>query len=381
MAENQRDYYEVLGVARDADAKAIKDAFRKLALKYHPDRNKSPEAEERFKEIAAAYAILSDPKKRTQYDAGGFAGVADFTPEDLFAGIDFGDLFGDMGFDFGGGLFDRLFRQQRRGPVRGGDLEMVMQVPLLRIQHGGEETIRLAHPMRCPACKGTGAKAGTAPRTCDACKGTGRKVISHTQKQGVHFQQISTCPVCHGRGTVIEQLCDECHGLGRVEKEESLKINIPAGAEEGMALRVPGHGLPSPDDYPNTGPNTGPDTGGPPGDLYVIVRSQPDPRFERLGADLWCNETLEVADAVLGTHRRIDTLDGSVEVTIPAGTQPDEVLRLRGKGLPVYGSQRHGDFNIRIRVHVPENPSAKERELYEQLRVLGEQRGHKWHWK
>jgi len=376
MAEKQRDYYEVLGVARDADAKAIKDAFRKLALKYHPDRNKAPEAEEKFKEIAAAYAILSDPKKRAQYDSAGFEGVADFTPEDLFAGIDFGDLFGDMGlgFDFGGGLFDRLFGGRRpRGPVRGGDLEVLMQVPLQRIYRGGEETVRLTHPMRCPACQGTGAKAGTTPRTCDACKGTGKKVVSHTQKQGVHFQQISTCPVCRGRGAVIDQVCEECHGLGRVEKEESLKITIPAGAEEGMALRVPGHGLPSPDNHP--------DTGGPPGDLYVIVRSQPDSRFERLGADLWRNETLEVADAVLGAHRRIDTLDGSVEVTIPAGTQPDEVLRLRGKGLPVYGSRRHGDLNIRIRVHVPENPSTKERELYEQLRALGEQRGHKWHWK
>lgn len=371
-AEGQRDYYEVLGVARDADAKAIKDAFRKLALKYHPDRNKAPEAEAKFKEIAEAYAILSDPKKRAKYDAGGFEGVAGFSPEDLFAGIDFGDLFGDLGqgFDFGGGgLFERLFRHQHRGPARGGNLEMLMQVPLLRIHRGGEETVRFSHPMRCPACHGTGAKAGTAPRQCEACKGTGRKVVSHTQKQGVHFQQISTCPVCHGSGTLIDQACEQCHGSGRIEKEESLKVNIPAGAEEGMALRIAGHGLPSPDDQ------------GPPGDLYIIVRSEPDPRFERLGADLWRNETLEVADAVLGTHRRIDTLDGGVEVTIPAGTQPDEVLRLRGKGLPVFGNKRHGDLNIRIRVHIPENPSAKERDLYQQLRALGEQRGYKWHWK
>jgi molecular chaperone DnaJ len=372
MAEKQRDYYEVLGVARDADAKAIKDAFRTLALKYHPDRNKAPEAEAKFKEIAEAYAILSDPKKRAQYDSGGFAGVADFSPEDLFAGIDFGDIFGDLGlgFDFGGGgLFERLFRHRRHGPQRGQDLEVLLQVPLARIQHGGEETVRFTRPVTCPDCHGSGAKAGTAPRQCETCQGTGRKVVSHTQKQGVRFQQITTCPDCQGRGTIIDTPCPTCHGAGRTEKEDSLKVHIPAGAEEGMALRVQGHGLPSPDNQ------------GPPGDLYVIVRSAPDPRFERLGADLWRSETLEVADAVLGIHRRIPTLDGSVEVTVPPGTQPDEVLRLRGKGLPVYGSQRHGDLNIRIQVHIPENPTAKERELYEQLRRLGEQRGHKWHWK
>ena len=171
MATVQRDYYEILGVPRDADAAAIKNAFRELALKYHPDRNKAPDAEEKFKEIAEAYAVLSDPKKRAQYDHGGFAGVADFTPEDLFGGIDFGDIFGDMGFgfDFGGGsIFDRLFRHARRGPARGEDLEIMLTVPLERINTGGEETVRYTRAIVCPACTGSGAKAGTTPRQCEA---------------------------------------------------------------------------------------------------------------------------------------------------------------------------------------------------------------------
>lgn len=365
MAE-QRDYYEVLGVPRDADANAIKEAFRTLAMKYHPDRNKEPGAEEKFKEIAAAYAILSDPKKRAQYDSGGFGSVADFTAEDLFSGIDFGDIFGDRGFgsDFGGGLFDRLFRQQH-GPARGRDLEVTVYVPLARIESGGEESVSVKRPSSCPECRGTGVEGGGDPEKCKTCEGTGRKILSQRHKGGVHYQQIVTCPNCRGKGTFIEKPCSLCTGEGRIEKEERLTVQIPTGAEEGMALRIPGHGLPSPD------------TGGDSGDLYVIVRSRQDSRFERLGADLWRSETVEVVDAVLGTHRRIPTLQGTIEVTIPPGTQPDEILRLRGKGLPVYGSDRHGNLNIRVEVHIPENPSRRERQLYEQLRALGEQREHK----
>jgi molecular chaperone DnaJ len=187
----QRDYYEVLGVAKDADQKAIKDAFRGLALKYHPDRNKAPEAEEKFKEIAEAYAILSDPKKRAEYDLRGHAGVAGFSPEDLFGGIDFEEMFGGFGHDFGGGsIFDRLFRR-RRGPRKGRDLEVVVSVPLERILTGGSETVNAAHPAVCTACQGTGAKAGTAFHDCPNCSGSGRQVKS--EKRGnVSYQQIAT---------------------------------------------------------------------------------------------------------------------------------------------------------------------------------------------
>lgn len=360
MAEPQRDYYEVLGVPRDADVKAIKEAFRKLALQYHPDRNKSPDAEERFKEIAAAYAILSDPKKRADYDAQGFAGVAGFTPEDLFGGIDFGDIFGNhgFGFDFGGGLFDRLFRHARAGPSRGRDVEVVLTIPLQRVNLGGEETVRISRPVTCPDCHGSGAMAGTTPRKCPECKGTGRKVISRQEKGGVHFQQISACLACGGVGAVIDKPCKKCGGRGEVERVESLKVNIPIGIEEGTALRIPGHGLPSRE------PNA------PPGDLYVIVRSESDLRFERVDADLWRSETIELIDAVLGTRLKVPTLEGNSEVTIPAGTQPDTVLRLRGKGLPSFGADYRGDLNLRIEVHIPDHLSAKERKLYEQLRDM-----------
>jgi molecular chaperone DnaJ len=212
MPTTSRDYYDVLGVPRDADQKAIKDAFRTLALQYHPDRNKEPGAEERFKEIAEAYAVLADPQKRAAYDAGGVAGVSGFSPEDLFSGIDFEDIFGGPGFDFGGGgLFDRFFRRQRRpaGPPRGQDLEVELEVPLARVATGGEETVHFRHPAVCPACHGSGAQAGTTPRRCDACHGTGQHVSSR-RESGITFQQITTCPTCHGRGTIIDTPCSEC---------------------------------------------------------------------------------------------------------------------------------------------------------------------------
>lgn len=375
MVDQQRDYYEVLGVPREADAKAIKDAFRELAMQYHPDRNKSPDAEGRFKEIAEAYAILSDPKKRTEYDNRGFAGVEGFSAEDLFANINFGDIFGDSGFgmDFGGGgIFDRLFRHGRPGPVHGRDLEVHLVVPLERINKGGDETVRFARMVTCPTCSGSGAKAGTQPRQCKTCGGSGRKVITRDQKQdkgSIRFQQITVCPDCQGQGTFIDKPCPDCHGRGQIDKEETLKVQIPAGISEATSLRVSGHGMPS-------------DTAGtPPGDLFVVVRSARDPRFERAGSDLWRREVISVADAVLGAKLRVPTLGGDVDVSVPAGTQADEVLRLRGKGLPEFGRQGHGDLNIRVQIHIPEKTSAEERALYEQLRVLGEKNSpEKRHW-
>ena len=384
MATEQRDYYEVLGVAQDADQKAIKGAFRNLAMKYHPDRNKEPGAEEHFKEIAEAYAILSDPQKRAKYDSGGFAGVADFSAEDLFGGIDFGDIFGDignMGFGFnfdsgaprrGGGIFDGLFGRHRQGPVKGRDIEVAVRVDLSVINSGGEQSVRLDHPMTCPVCHGSGAEPGSEPRKCEACGGSGKKVVSKKEsrdQRSVMFQQISVCPVCHGKGTIIDKPCNECHGAGQVEKAESLKVKIPKGCEEGMALRIPGHGLPSPE------------AGGPAGDLYVIVYSAPDPRFERLGADLWRSETITIADAVLGTQIDLPTLDGTIKVKVPAGTQYNEVLRVRNKGLPHFSSDQRGDLKIRIQVRIPQKLSTEERKLYEQLRGLtqtGEEKKHWW---
>jgi molecular chaperone DnaJ len=354
----KRDYYEVLGVPRDASRNDIKDAFRHLALKYHPDRNKEPGAEERFKEIAEAYAVLYDPKKRAAYDAGELTGTAGFTPEDLFGGMHFEDLFADMGFDLGGmGLFERLFRR-RMGPRRGADTRTELFVPLATIASGGEETVTLAHEMPCAACKGSGAAPGTQPRSCVKCGGSGQ--LTHSQQRGnVSVQHITTCPDCKGAGSFIDQPCQACGGTGLTFQEEKLTVKVPQGAEEGMALRIPGRGERSPE------------PGGQPGDVYVIVRTQADPRFERHGANIWQRLPLELVDAVLGTKLKVPTLDGEVEVDLPSGTQPDAVLRLKGKGLPHFGSSVKGDMFLRIEVHVPEKLSRRERALYEELRHSG----------
>jgi molecular chaperone DnaJ len=356
----------VLGVARDADQKAIKDAFRALALKYHPDRNKEPDAEEKFKEIAAAYAVLSDPDKRRAYDARGFAGVAGFSEEDLFRQVNFEDLFGGLNFDFGGlgfggGLFDRFFGRRHVGPPRGENIEVSLDVPLAKVVSGGEETVRYSRPATCQACRGTGAKDGRKLRQCATCQGSGTKTQETRRAEGageVTVRSIRTCPDCGGRGQIIEERCLTCTGRGVVEREEAVTVTIPVGVEEGMVLRVPGHGMPS--EVKN----------GVAGDLFVVVRTAPDPRFARRGADLWRTETISIPDAVLGAKRAVPTLDGSVDVTIRRGTQPGTILRLAGKGLPEFGGRRRGDLYLQVAVRVPEQVTKKERELYSQLRTL-----------
>ena len=355
-ATAKRDYYEVLGVTRSADGKAIKDAFRKLAMQYHPDRNKEPGAEERFKEIAEAYAVLSDAKKRAQYDAGGFAGIP---AGDVFAGADFESMFRDLGFgfDFGESIFERFFGGRRRGPQRGADIEIEALVPLERIAHGGEETVRFRRAATCTDCKGSGAKPGTGPRVCTACGGTGQKTLSRRQ-QGVLIRQSSTCPDCGGRGSFIDAPCPACGGSGQALREESLVVKIPPGAEDGLALRIPGKGEPS------GGP------GAASGDLLIIVRAAPDKRFGRDGADLWRVQEIAVADAVLGAEISVPTLDGTISVKVPAGTQPDSQLRLRGKGLPRFGARGRGDLYVRLAVQLPERLGAEERRLWETLRAL-----------
>lgn len=354
----QRDYYEVLDVPRDGDPPTIKDAFRTLALRYHPDRNKEPGAEERFKEIAYAYAVLSDPKKRAEYDAGGFARISGFTAEDLFGGIDFEDLLGGLGFDWGGGLFDRFVgRRRRAGPTRGGDFEAMLEVPLERLVTGGEETVTLDRPAPCAACGGSAAEPGSSPRACATCDGTGRRVTS-TRERGVTFQHITTCAACAGQGRIIDTPCRSCGGRGEVQRKETLSVTVPPGLEEGAVLRVPRRGLPSHD------------RGGASGDLLVVVRSAPDPRFERSGADLVRAVAVSVADAVLGATLDVPTLEGMIRVTVPPGTQSGAVLRLRGKGLPVFGGRRRGDLYVRLDVTVPERIAVEERRLWERLRAL-----------
>lgn len=346
----------MLGVARDADAKAIRDAFRTLALRYHPDRNKEPGAEERFKEIAEAYAVLSDPNKRAAYDAGSFS-AAGVPPEDLFAGINFDELFRGVGFGLGDDLFNRFFRRRRGGPAQGEDLEITIEVPLDKIARGGEETVQSTRPATCSACHGTGAAAGTAPKNCDACHGSGQHV-ARRQDGGMVVQYVTECSACHGAGTVIEKPCGECMGTGKVQRVETLEVKIPVGAEEGTILRIAGRGLPSRD------------ATGSPGDLLVTLYTRPDPRFERRGADLWHTARLQVPDAALGTTLDVPTLDGTASVKVPPGTQPDSVLRLSGKGLPRFGGRGRGALLVRLEVQIPEHLSTEERRLYERLRSV-----------
>ncbi len=349
----------MLGVRRDADEKAIKDAFRELALRYHPDRNKEPDAEERFKEIAEAYAVLSDPKKRAEYDNRGFAGVSGFSSEDLFGGVDFGDIFG-RDFGFGGGLFEQFFGRHR-GPSKGEDIEIEVTIPLDKVVQGGDEAVRFRRSAACEACGGSGAAKGTQPKTCSACHGTGRVTTSRRESGGnIFIQQVSICPACGGNGVIVEHPCPNCAGTGAVEHLENIAVTIPVGVEEGMALKVRGKGQQSPE------------AGGVPGDLYVVVRTAPDERFSRSGADLWRTETISVPDAVLGTTLTVPTLDADATVTVPPGTQPDAVLRLRGKGLPQFHGRGHGDLYLRLKVHVPERLASAEADLYNKLRSLSQ---------
>ncbi len=363
MDKPTKDYYAVLGIPRDADEATIKKAYHELAMKWHPDRNPSPEAGEKFKEIATAYAILKDPKKRSRYDSLGMESVAHFTPENLFGRLDMGDLFGDMGFGFGGSsIFDRMFggRMRASQPSHGQDLRINIEVPLTFIHEGGRHEINVSHPATCDSCHGYGTEDGKAPSLCKVCNGSGRQVVTRDDERGgqnIRFQQVTICPACHGKGTQIEKPCKTCGGYGKMEKQETLKITIPAGIEEGAVLRIPGHGLPA--DAPEL----------PSGDLHVFVFSKPDPRFQRRGADLWRSEPVDVLDAILGTEVEVPTPDGRAKVKIPAGTQPDEILRLKGKGLKRFNAEGKGDLNLRIVVRIPKSLDSETRKRFEEIRA------------
>lgn len=303
--------------------------------------------------------MLSDPAKRRNYDTGGFAVTGGMSAEDLFAGIDFEDLLRGTGlhfggFDFGGGLFENLFGLHSRGPPRGRDIELALEVPLERIASGGDETVRVPRAVRCGGCGGSGARDGKV-RACQACNGTGREVKTRAEG-GITLSQARPCPACGGRGRLIDEPCTTCQGTGTTEEVETLTVTVPVGVEEGTMLRVPGHGMA--------------DAGGPPGDLLISIHSLADPRFERDGADLWRVEPLTIPEAVLGTQREVPTLGAPAVVRIPPGTQPDAVLRLAAKGLPRFGRQGHGNLLIRLQLRVPTTLSAEELSLYQRLQAL-----------
>lgn len=357
---NKRDYYEVLGVSRTASGDEIKKAYRKLALKYHPDRNKGDkEAEEKFKEAAEAYAILSDSDKRAQYDqfghslgGAGFQGFEGF--EDSFRG--FGDIFGDIFEDFFGTSSGR--RAGRSGGQRGSDLEYAADITLEEAASGKEITIEFPRPESCEHCGGSGAEPGSRKAACSECRGTGEIRIS----QGF-FTLRRTCPRCHGEGEQITKPCSHCHGTGRLRKTRKLNVKIPPGIDDGAALKISGEGEAG-------------QRGGGRGNLYVHIRVKPHSIFERSGNDLLLEMTVQVFQAALGTEIEIPTLDGKVRLKIPAGTQPGKVFRLKGKGFPDVRGYGTGDELVRVNVEIPEHLSAQERKLFEELAKLKEDSSH-----
>ncbi|HQT81592.1 MAG: molecular chaperone DnaJ [Ferrovum sp. 37-45-19] len=349
---SKKDYYEVLGVNRDATAEDIKKAYRKLAMKHHPDRNPdNPKAESLFKEAKEAYEILSDEEKRAAYDRFGHAGVdpsqgagpgsAGFGGMGGFSDA-FGDIFGDI-FGGGGG------RSRQGGVYRGADLRYNLDISLEQAARGTETQIRIPTMVTCETCHGSGAKKGTTPSTCSTCGGQGQ-----VRMQQGFFSLQQTCPVCHGSGKTISNPCGDCHGSGRTKKHKTLSVKIPAGVDHGDRVRLAGegeHGV----------------SGGPPGDLYVVVQIRPHSVFERDGADLHCEMPISFATAALGGEIEIPTLDGQAKLKIPAETQTGQVFRLRGKGIKQLRGSGYGDLMCHVTVETPVRLTEEQKGLLRQL--------------
>ncbi|MBS7650123.1 MAG: molecular chaperone DnaJ [Candidatus Bathyarchaeia archaeon] len=355
MAE--KDYYEILGVSRDATKEEIKNAYRKLALKYHPDRNKSPDAEEKFKEISEAYAVLSDDEKRRTYDMYGRAGIGDrYRPEDIFRGVDFEEIFRDLGFRFGFDIFDHFFGGRSwRIPQRGYDLQYDLEIGLEEAATGLEREISMSRVEDCATCGGSGAKPGTSLKTCPTCRGAGEIRRQQSAASGFFtFTQITTCDRCRGKGQIVETPCNTCGGTGNVKRDRRLSIRIPPGVEDGATLRLRGEG--------DAGPR-----GSPPGDLYVTVHIRPHPIFERRGADLYCEVPITYTQAALGGKISAPALNGKIELRIPPGTQSGTIFKIAGKGMPKFNEYGRGDEYVRVNVTVPTRLTKRQRELLIEL--------------
>ncbi|MCI5077781.1 molecular chaperone DnaJ [Oricola sp.] len=348
---SKQDFYDTLGVDRGADEKALKSAYRKLAMKYHPDRNPGDnDAEARFKEVNEAYETLKDPQKRAAYDrfghaafenggmGGGGAGFGAAGFSDIFE-----DIFGEM---MGGGRS----RRGAGGRERGADLRYNMEITLEEAYAGKTAQIRVPSSMTCEVCHGSGAKPGSEPVTCSTCGGAGR-----VRAASGFFSIERTCPACNGRGQTIEDPCTNCHGEGRVTQERSLSVNIPAGIEDGTRIRLAGEG--------EAGFRSGPA-----GDLYIFVSVKPHEFFQRDGSDLYCKVPISMVQAALGGHFEVATMDGAyTRVKVPEGTQSGRQFRLKGKGMPVLRQPQMGDLYIQIAVETPQNLSKRQRELLQEF--------------
>jgi molecular chaperone DnaJ len=346
----KRDYYEVLGVSRTASVDEIKKAYRKLAVKYHPDKNPGDaEAEEKFKEAAEAYGVLSDEEKRASYDRFGHQGMSGMGGFDPNQFADFGDILGDL-FGFG----DFFGGRGRRGnrPARGNDLRYDLQLDFMDAVFGKEVSLNVPRVVSCTTCSGSGAKPGTQPVTCTGCGGRGQ--IRYSQG---FFAVARTCPQCSGSGKMIKDPCTTCSGAGRVREEKKITVNVPAGVDDGSRLRVAGEG--------EAGFG-----GGPPGDLYVFLSVREHERFTRREYDIHSEQAVSYTQAALGAEVATATIDGEESLKVPAGTQPTQVFRLRGKGVPYIDGSGRGDHYVHVAVRIPTSLSEEQRELLEQLAAL-----------
>jgi len=356
----KRDYYEVLGVSKGATKDEIKKAYRKQALKYHPDKNPGDKkAEENFKEAAAAYEVLSNDEKRTRYDRYGHAGLggagngfggAGMTMEDIFAS--FGDIFGDAFGGFGG--FGSSRRSSGRRINKGSNLRVKVKLNLKEVSAGTEKKIKVNKYVTCSSCGGSGAADQNSMSTCSTCRGSGH-VTRITNTLLGQMQTTSICPSCNGEGKTITKKCPSCYGEGMVQKEEIIKINIPAGVSRGMQMNVEGKGNAA-------------RRGGINGDLLVVIDEEDHPELIREGNDLIYNLFISIPDSILGTHVEVPTVDNNVKIKIEPGTQPGKILRLRGKGLPEVNGYGHGDLLVNVNVWIPKNLSREEAKTIEKLK-------------
>ncbi len=347
----KRDYYEVLGVSRNASEDELKKAYRKVAKKYHPDLNPgNKEAEEKFKEVNEAYGVLSDPEKRSKYDQFGHAGVdpnfgaggGGFNG----AGFDFGDIFSDI---FGGGFGGFGGGSRRNGPRRGADVRQAVDISFEEAAFGCKKKINITKQEKCDTCGGSGAAPGTSAETCRRCNGTGQIQTQQRTMLG-YMTNVSTCPECHGSGKIIKTPCRDCRGTGKVRKSKTIEIDIPAGIDDGQTMQLSGQGEAG-------------ERGGPNGDLLVTIRVRRHPLFRRQDNDVYITMPITIVQAALGATVKVPTLDGTVEYDIPEGTQPGTRFRLRGKGIPFLRGRGRGDQYVTVDVEIPKNLSMKQKEL------------------
>ena len=351
---SKRDYYEVLGVPRDADDTTIKSAYRRLARQFHPDVNKSADAEDRFKEVNEAYEALSDAEKRQMYDRYGHAasqgGFGQGPMSGGFGG--FGDIFEEFFGGFTGG------RTAPRGPARGNDLRFDLELDFNEAVFGAEKEIEIQRMEICATCQGSGAEPGTQPVRCPQCNGTGEVRRAQQTILG-QFVSVTTCPRCNGEREIVNTPCTTCKGQKRVRTTRKISVTIPAGVDDGVRIRLAGEGEPG-------------ERGGPPGSLYVVLRVKPHPLFQRSESDILLELPINIVQAALGAEVEVPTIDGAAKLDIPAGTQHGAIFRMRGKGVPVLRSNRRGDQVISVRVVVPDKLNEKQRKL---LQELGESLG------